>query len=545
MCDHHTPSSDQKNRYGSALEHGQAHERDHARWSRRHFLRTIGAAGSVSLLLGRLPVTALAASPLAFALNDSDSDHILVLIRLKGGNDGLNMIIPVFDYGTYNALRPRIAVPRNQIIDLDASFGMPTTMQPLRQMWLDGRMHVVNSVGYPEQNLSHFRSADIWASASDSDEVVDSGWLGRYLDGEYPDFLTSPPSTPPAIQIGGSGNLLFTNEDGVDMGVIVNNPEELAEIARIGALYDPNDVPGCYYGEQLSYLRSIANSTFRYAQIIADSYDAGANAVEYRNPLGQQLALVARLIKGGLNTRLYMVNLDGFDTHARQNEIHPRLLNYLADAVVTFFADLNAGGQAGRVLTMTHSEFGRRPQGNASEGCDHGAAAPLLLFGPGLSGNGFAGPAPDLRNFDKDGNLRFGVDFRQVYATVLEGWLCVPGATVDSVLGGRFDRLTGLGLNCALTAIPMVENRPSIRHWVSYAPGQMVIHYALPEAAPVRVEVFNMLGQPVATLRNEYQMSGEHQAVFQPSFGFAAGNYVYRIKAGRQVGSGKMILGGK
>jgi uncharacterized protein (DUF1501 family) len=540
MCNHHKPKDNP--RHGSALEHGQAHERDHQLWSRRLFMKNLGIAGSVSMMLGRVPLTAMGGSPLAYALNNGDSDRILILIRLKGGNDALNMIVPVFDYGAYQAMRPGISIPQSELIALSDAFAMPNTMEPLQRLWEDGQMKVINSVGYPEQNLSHFRSSDIWSSASDAGEVIDSGWLGRWLDGEYPNFQENPPVTPPAIQIGGSGNQVFRNEDGIDMGVLVDNPEQLAEIARNGFLYDASDVPECYVGEQISFLRTAANSTFRYADIINEAFMAGANAVEYQGRLGEQFALIARLIKGGLHTRLYMVTLDGFDTHANQKAIHPVLMRQLSGAVRQFYDDLAVGGVDHRVLSMTNSEFGRRPQQNASGGCDHGSAAAHLMFGPGLEGNGFVGQGPDLRNLDLSGNLRFDIDFRRIYATVLEGWLCIDGATVDAVLGQSFQRLPDLGLSCATTATPAVAVSPPLRHWTSYGQGQMTIHYLLQKAATVHIQVFSILGQPIATIENQFRLAGEHRAVFQPPFGFAAGTYVYRIRAGRRIASGKMVM---
>lgn len=538
MCNH-TPKDTP--RHGSALEHGQAHERDHRVWSRRHFLQQVGIAGSVSMLLGRVPLTAMSASPLAAALNGSGNDNILVLIRLKGGNDGLNTIIPVFDYGAYQSLRPGIALERDELIDLSDAFAMPNTMEPLQRLWQDGQMKVVNSVGYPDQNLSHFRSSDIWASGSDSGEVVSSGWLGRYLDGEFPDFQENPPETPPAIQIGGSGNLVFTNDDGIDMGVLVDNPEQLAEIAELGALYDATNVPECYYGEQLGFLRTVANSTFKFAGVISEAYDGAANAVEYQGRLGEQFALIARLIKGGLGTRLYMITLDGFDTHARQANIHPGLLYQLSNAVRQFYLDLAAGGAAQRVLAMTYSEFGRRPEQNSSGGTDHGAAAPLMLFGPGLGANGFVGRSPDFQDLDPVGNLRYDVDFRQVYATVLEGWLCIDGATVNAALGQNFERLPGLGLQCMTTSAEPVAETPELRHWVSQREGVISLHYILRESTRVQVQLFNMLGQPIATLDQQYRPAGEHRADYQPPTHLPKGTYVYRIRAGRREVSGKLV----
>ncbi|MEZ5041400.1 MAG: DUF1501 domain-containing protein [Saprospiraceae bacterium] len=542
MCNHH---KEQKTagRPGSALAHGSAHEQDHHHWSRRTFMKNLGIAGSVSMLLGRTPLTALSASPLGMALRSTETDKILVLVRFKGGNDGLNMIIPLFDYGTYKSYRPTIAIPEDQIIGLNDSFGMPNTMNPLQNMWESGAMKVVNSVGYENHNLSHFRSTDIWSSASDANVLDTSGWLGRLVDRQFPDFVSNPPEDPQAIQIGGSGTLVFNNEDGTNMGVVVNDPEELYQIAQNGELYDAVDVPDCYYGEQLSFVRTVANSTFRYAEIIAQAYETGTNSVSYGPNLGEQLALVARLIKGGLTTKLYMVTLDGFDTHANQNNFHPYLMNNLANAVSAFYEDLGSVGMAHRVLAMTFSEFGRRVEQNASGGTDHGAAAPMLLFGEGLNGNGFVGANPDLQNFDSVGNLKYDVDFRQIYATILEQWMCLDPSVVDEVMGRSFERMPSLGLNCQTTVATRSYQATVLNHRALYDRESIVIEYTIPASMPVKVQIFDILGRPVETLFEGYQMAGTHQHSFRTwSSRLSSGIYIYHITAGRQGYSNKIRI---
>lgn len=532
-------------RRGASLSNGEAHDKDHNLWSRRTFLRQLGIAGSVSMVLGRLPISTLGASPLAMALSGTtNDDRILVLIRLKGGNDGLNTIIPVFNYGTYQAQRPTIAVPNNDIISLSPELGLNRAMQALENRWLDGQMKIVNNVGYPDHNLSHFRSTDLWSSARNADEEADSGWLGRWLDQEFPDFLSNPPADPPAIQIGGAGNLVFTNPDEINMSVQVSNPEELEAIALTGQLYDATAVPACYYGEQLSYLRTVANTTFRYAQVISQAFQSGSNNASYDGSLGAQLALIARLIRGGLRTRLYMVELDGFDTHAGQEDSHPGLLNSLATAVDAFYADLEAGGVANRVLAMTFSEFGRRIEQNSSGGTDHGTAAPLMLFGPGLNGNGFLGGLPDLLNVDPNGNLNFTIDFRSIYATVLEQWLCIDPAQVDNVMGQTFDRLPGLGLDCTTvgTHTPMASFDSQLTAYLRG--GELYISYELPTAMPVQLMLFNMLGQPLRQVYSGVQMSGrqEHRLPLA-DINWAAGVYVCSLRAGGRTVSKPITLG--
>ena len=433
---------------------GSAGHDDHHLGTRRRFLRQLGLVSAGTALLPHTPLTALGSASLTRALSRVDTDHVLVLIRLKGGNDGLNTIVPLYAYDRYRAARPQLAYREAALSALTDELAVPADFAGAEALWQRGAMRIVNGVGYPDPSLSHFRGTDIKTSASRSDEVLNSGWLGRHLGGRFPDYLTELPAVPPAIQIGGSGSLTFTNEENVSLAVSVNTVEELAELAERGELYDTTDLPACAYGAELGYLRSVANASFGFAGVIREAYDRGANAdVDYpAGSLGLQLAVVARLIKGRLGTGLYLVTLDGFDTHAGQGGDHPARLAELGGATRAFFDDLAAGGHDERVLAATFSEFGRRIEENVSGGTDHGTAAPQLLFGPALGGSGAHGALPDLGDPDADGNLRFTTDFRSVYATLLERWMCVPAGEVDSLLGGSFARLE-LGLACTSTGV--------------------------------------------------------------------------------------------
>ena len=533
-----------KIRYGSALEHGKAHQTEHQLWSRRSFLRGLGVAGGGSILFSSNSLAALAASPFGFALNSSNADRVLVIIRLKGGNDGLNTVVPLFDYSTYANNRPNIRIPENEVLSLNDAFGLHPQMNDLLPLWNEGKMKIIHSVGYPDQNLSHFRSSDIWASASDEDTIDASGWLGRLITKQYPDYLTNPPDVPPAIQIGGAGSIIFNDTEQNSLSVSVRNPNELFEIAQSGQLYPLDNIPDCFYGEQLEFMRINANATFIYAEAVKAAYDASTTAVDYLNGMNSQLALVARLIKGNLGTKLYMVTLDGFDTHAGQANQHANLLYRLSNTVQRFYQDLAADNRDKEVLTMTISEFGRRIAQNASNGTDHGSAAPLLMFGEGLNGNGFVGTPPDLQNTDGIGNLVYQTDFREIYASVLENWLCIESSTVDMVLGRTFDRLD-IGLDCvAVNNDPTITELIGVQHEARYdAAGRVFIHYHLPQAAVVKIEVYDILGQLVSSLFNGRQAAGSHQVPFQPpQYRFVNGIYVYRIEVNGRVYSRKMQL---
>ena len=536
----HSNNPTNPKRRGAKLSDGLAHDQDH---SRRNFLRNLGILGTSGFLLNKLPVNSLAmSSPLTAALASGDEDRVLVLIRLKGGNDGLNTLIPVHDFGTYQSLRPDIYIPRNEAVDLTSTLSLHPRLAPLSGMWDEGQMRVVQNVGYPDQSLSHFRSSDIWATTSDADETVGSGVFGRYLNGLYPDFLSTPPPTPPAIQIGGVGNLLFNNADDFNYAISTENPTQLYEIARTGQLYDVDDVPDCTYGEQLSYVRAVANTTFRYAGVLAEAFDAGVNSAEYENDrLGDQLALVARLLRGRLGTRLFVVELGGFDTHAQQAEGHANLLNSLSKNITAFFDDLADGGIDDRVLGMTFSEFGRRIFQNGSQGTDHGAAAPLMLFGKGLNGNGVTGGLPDLQNATH-GNLNYQVDFRSVYATVLTNWLCIDPDLVDNLMGQRFDRMEDLGLYCqGITSTRTPDRAASIGMNAYLSGNEVVIEYDLPANSRVGVHFFDVSGRKLSSpFQGNRPAGAQVQRVPLSSVGWSAGVYVVSLEVNGRMYSRKL-----
>ncbi|PHI18790.1 hypothetical protein CEQ90_16175 [Lewinellaceae bacterium SD302] len=538
----------QKNgRVGTTLANPKAHQLDHDRHGRRDFLRSLGLIGAGGLMLNKLPVTAAAGSTsLANALTNADSDRILVMIRLNGGNDGLNTIIPLYDFSTYQAIRPDIRIPEAETWALNGALGVTNNLSALQPMWNDGKMKVVNNIGYPAQNLSHFRSSDIWATSSDSDVVIESGWLGRMIEDEFPDFLTNPPTEPPAIQIGGTSNLVFNNSNNFNYAISTNNPEQLYQIAQTGQLYDVNDVPDCTHGEQLSYLRAVANTTFSYAGRLAEAFDEGANSNEadyMSDRLGDQLALIARLIKGGLGTRLYMVELDGFDTHANQPDWHAYLMQSLGQNTSAFFTDLETGGHGERTLAMTFSEFGRRPEQNGSMGTDHGAAAPMMLFGAGLNGNGILGGLPNLQNLDQAGNMIYSTDFRSVYATIMDYWLCLGGETTNQLLGGDFDRLEAMGLFCSPTSTTERGRIADIGLLAHLNQGELVLKYNLPTTGNVVIRTHDALGRIVATPFNGNQFRGEQEMRLPLSVtGWAAGVYIVSVESGGQMYSKRVTL---
>lgn len=537
MCnDHHNSMHKKvKQRYGSAIEHGKAHTRDHQS-SRRDFLRNTGLATlGTSLFFGNTAVSAMTASPLLAELNASDCDRILVLIRMKGGNDGLNTVVPYTNDEYYN-IRPNIALQANDLWTLNDDFGMPNVMSELQPLWQEGRMKIIHNVGYPEANYSHFRSSDIWASASNSEDVVGTGWIGRLMDLNFPAFLEAAPSIPPALQIGVQTNLVFRS-DSASMALAISNPTEFYQIAQSGQLYDTSQLANCAKDEELKFVRQTANSAFRYSETIQQAYNNGSNQADYpNNYLAEQMAIVARLIKGNLGTKVYMVTIDGFDTHSEQADYHALLLNYVASSVRTFFQDLSAGGMDQKVLAMTFSEFGRTIFENGSLGTDHGTSSPMMLFGPNDLGGDFSGTPTDLVNIDMYGDPFFTTDFRSVYATVLQDWLCVDPAIVDHVLGQPMDRINDLvppgnpsiGSN---DVAALLGHNPSAN-----LPGTIEIKYAIKQRGITRLRIMNSSGQALRTLVNGFTERGSYTFQFNPAvFYLSPGTYIYQLETGGRV----------
>ena len=519
------------------------HNHEHDYWSRRSFMQALGLVGGGSMLLGKQSVSAAQATPLTVALAESQNDNILVIIRLNGGNDGLNTIVPVYDYATYANLRPNIRHFEPNLMPLNDDFSIPNYMNDLESVWGDGQMKVVHGVGYPDQNLSHFRSSDIWASAAHQYEEP-TGWWGRYFEDLYPDYLVNPPDAPPAIQVGNIGNLIF---DGFDNNYAFTfaNIEQLQTVGANGALHDVVNVPNCVYGDKLTFLRAAANTTFTYSGVIHDAYMASNNNANYGNgSLATQLAAVARLIKGGLGTKVYMVSLGSFDTHANQRYDHQSLLQDLSSSIKAFYEDLGSGGWDQKVLSMTISEFGRRPYENGSSGTDHGAASPMMLFGPALNGSGFVGEHPDLLTWDDYDNLIPSTDFRDVYASVLSNWFCLDQQVIDSILLNHNYQSLDLGLDCQTLSVG--DPKPFMRftHRPVYQNNQTLIEIETQQTAHGRITLYDIMGRELVTLADRMFFPGRHSIDVRQSAGIrlSYGQYIYRITfAGQQYSKSILI----
>ncbi len=381
---------------------------------------------------------------------------ILVVLQLAGGNDGINTLVPFGDDAYYKA-RPKIALPAKDILRISDYAGLHPKLSGLRSLYGEGCLGMVQGVGYPNPNRSHFRSTEIWQTASESEQILSEGWLGRYFDnccqgadpatvgvaigGQTPQAFAS--KTPKGVAFSNPEQFRYMKEAANDPAAAdqfmrqINQPpasehSSLSENAggSIGMLPGPADMDG----STVEFLQRTALDAQMSSDRILEITRKTKSTVNYpSSQLGNSLNLVSRLIAGGLPSRVYYVSQGGFDTHANQVPAHDRLMGDLDAALSAFVADLKAQGNLGRVLVLSFSEFGRRVAENASAGTDHGAAAPLFVLGGGVK-PGLYGAYPSLTDLH-DGDLKFSTDFRSVYATALERWLGVPS---EVVLGKKF-----------------------------------------------------------------------------------------------------------
>ena len=540
MCNHHHKGHINASR----PKETNSHDQEHKTWNRRSFLQALGLVGGGTIAFANNALTINKPSPLGMALSRSENDNILVIVRLKGGNDGLNTVVPIYDYGTYASMRPFIQVNPQNTFALSPEFAMPDYMNPLQNLWGDGKMKVVHGVGYGGQSLSHFTSSDIWANTDETNQE-ETGWMGRYFQDLYPDYLFNPPEMPPAIQIGSAGNLIFDGTD-LNYSFAVSNPQTLFSIAENGTAYDVNNLPDCTHGDKLGFLRGVANTTYTYAGVINEAYENSTDQVDYgTSRLGEQLSLVSRLIKGNLGTKIYMVTLDGFDTHSNQADKHQLLMTTLSETMKAFYDDLDQAGWDDKVLSMTISEFGRRPAENGSKGTDHGAASTMLMFGPALNGNGFQGNHPDLSDLDDRGNLKYDTDYRSLYTSVLTDWLCIDAPLVNLIMLGQEYPTLDLGFNCSsLSTDDFGPASLGVEHKAFYQEQDTFIWFKNPTASHVVVKLYNLLGQEITTLKNEMLFSGEHKINVQTASNttLETGQYIYRIAMGGKFYSKSLLI---
>ncbi len=418
---------------------------------RRDFIKLSATASAIGLL----PAELKAVLP-NLDITDCDFTHRkLILINLSGGNDGLNTIIPLNQYAAYANLRPDIKVPEtglNQYIQLDStlpdnqSIGLNPGLTGFKSMYDNGMMRVLQSVGYPSQNKSHFASNDLYMTGNDGnswDNGTNSGWIGRFMEQHYQDLLSE--NYPLAIQIGSAKSSLGFHglaEHGMSLNLTGQDTSGFYSVLSGFSGQTINTFPNTDYGEELNYIVNTDMLANQYASNISDAFNTGTNTVTYPDTdIADQFKTVAKLISGGLESKIYMVKLGGFDTHNNLVEAgedingrHYTLMKKLDEAVSAFFSDLGDQSLEEDVVGITYSEFGRKAKQNGNHGTDHGEIAPMFLFGKAIN-PGVSGTNPDLSEAVDSNNYQIETvqfDYRQTFATLLQQFLGGKNDTIDN-----------------------------------------------------------------------------------------------------------------
>lgn len=512
---------------------------------RRDFIKTvaIGSAGA-ALTFNSIPMKALGMNSFASRLLNPliETDKVLVVIQLLGGNDGLNTIIPYQD-SQYYIKRPTLGIPSSSVLSIpNSTMGLHPSLTEFKNLMLDGKLAVIQNVGYPNPILSHFRSTDIWHTAAHSNQYLTTGWLGRYLHEEYPKYPNQNPPDPMSIQIGTNAELSLLSQVG-NMSLTFQDPNQFYQLVQGGA-YSGYEKIKTLAGDELNFTRKVSADSLQYAARVKQAADAGTNMVIYplNNKLADQLKIVAKLIDGGLNTRLYVVTMGGFDTHSNQLTSHQNLMNQLNSSVSAFMQDLQLNNINNRVVGMTISEFGRRVGQNGSGGSDHGTAAPQFIFGD-LVNEGVYGNNPDLVNLN-NGNLIYQYDFRQIYASVLKQLFAASDQELLNVLLSQYNTLPLI--------IPQAS-QPSTQTNSDYALSQNYpnpfnpvtnIKFTLKKDANVSLKVYDTSGKMVQTLMDGHKNAGQYSVSFDVSgrTNLSSGIYFYKLKTDSFEDTKKMTL---
>jgi uncharacterized protein (DUF1501 family) len=403
------------------------------RHTRRDFLKATVGAMAASPGLPHLLLHPM----IAQRAGTASDGPILIMIQLAGGNDGLNTVVP-YASDLYYQDRPTIGVPAKNVLPVDATVGLHPNLKPLKGLFDQGKVAILQGVGYANPSRSHFQATSIWETADPTSNYT-TGWIGRYLDAE----LAGADNPLSAVSLGPLLPQSFLSQRAPVTSIeninayrfLVNRGEAQQILDAYTRMYSQSDRNSSPYINLIRAAGQDARQGVKDLQQVSTGYTP--NLPYPKNPLADELQLVAQIIAAGLGTRVFHVTLGGFDDHSAEVFTHARLMQYLGDAVSAFYQDLANHGKADQVLIMTYSEFGRRVRENAGRGTDHGTAAPLFLIGGKVKG-GLYGQDPILSTLDPNGDLIYDIDFRAVYGTILDAWL---GANSKSILGSSFERL--------------------------------------------------------------------------------------------------------
>lgn len=562
---------------------------------RRNFLKKIPLALSLPFAINGIPLKVMANNPLSRLAQQGDSDRVLIILQLHGGNDGLNSLIPVEQYDQYYSRRANIAIPKSnslrKYIPLDSTLpserqvGLHPDMQAMKGMYDMGKVAFVQGVSYRNNNGSHFRGRDIWFMGGGSDDYFSSGWLGRYLQQEYApleypaDFPNDDMLDPLGIEMGSDVSLIFHQENNIPTSLSLNDPVGFANLVEELEGFqdkdiDPRGKPPEFldnspYGKEMNWILGLEKKTDDYARRLYEVYQAGGNtSTTYpevypfnaptgskRNHLSPQLRLIARLLAGGCKTKVFMVKIGGFDTHASQVEsydptmgIHAALMYHISTAMKAFQDDLKVRGLESRVLTVTTSEFGRRVHSNGSYGTDHGTGGPIFVFGRGVN-PGVIGNVPDMtRN-----NIEMQYDYRQIYANLLKDWMLVDEQKINNDIffgnfidgpreeGGFYQPLP-LAVQVISSTDSFIEKRFNLGDcYPNPAKAQTAFTFMINAEGMVQVMLYDRSGKPLKQLVKKNFEPGEHRIPVDLT-GIPAGLYIYKMNIGSFEQSKKLVV---
>ena len=398
------------------------------KYSRRNFI-TISGLASTAILI---PNFLKAFQSVNRSFLETANGKKLVVIQLSGGNDGLNTVVP-YRNDIYYGGRQGISIQKNEILTLNDELGLNPNLSAFKKLFDNANLSIINNVGYPNPDRSHFRSMDIWQTASGSDQYVKSGWIGRYLDAQCPDCNNSYH----AIEVDDTLSLALKGEN--KNGMALRDPRRLYASASEKYFADTvaeHKINGSTYDTNLNYLYKTMAETLSSADYIYKESKIYKSEVTYpQTDFAKNLKTVAELIVGGIETDVFYVSLGSFDTHVNQVQQQNRLLGQLSEGLDAFVYDLKKNDKFKDVLIMTFSEFGRRVKQNASNGTDHGTANNIFMISGALAKPGIYNDSPNLNDLD-EGDLKYHIDFRSLYATVLNKWL---SANDEQILSGKFD----------------------------------------------------------------------------------------------------------
>ncbi len=564
---------------------------------RRKFLKKLPILGAFPMALSGVPMRVLSSQkPLQRLAAMSNNDRVLIILQLHGGNDGLNTLIPVADYDLYQFRRANIAIParngRRVYIPLDSTLpfkdqvGLHPDMIGIKELYDQGKTKIIQGVSYERNNGSHFRGRDILFMGGGADDFLGSGWVGRYLEQEFPNYPEAYPNPemldPLALEFGNDVSLIFHQSQNIPTSISINNPNQFFNLVDDLEGFqdlegvDPRGIPPASvdaspYGKELNWILGLEQKSDDYAERLKQVYDIGdairtnsvypttypfnAPAGSLRNSLSGQLQIISRLLSGGCQTKVFLVRLGGFDTHADQVEsydptmgAHAALLYHISSAMKAFQDDLRERGIEDRVLTVTTSEFGRRIASNGSYGTDHGQGAPMFLFGKWVQ-PGILGAIPDLN--EKNVSLQY--DFRQIYATILKDWFEVDAQLVDGMsvsngimrgeYEGRGETLPLINKNFVTSTETFFQERFRLNPChPNPAQDFTYISFYINTKAVVNLQLLDSQGSVIKYLiPGEIKSIGEHRLKVDLR-GLQSGVYHYKIEAGLLKATKRLVI---